>query len=110
MKERLGWTDTDLLKALRVLVETQSWQRKGPDAKEDEKMTETQAAVQYITSALCTSLESKEECVSAIQIELEVAVEYARVTFLLTPKAIERFDISLIPAWMQVRGLIFFIL
>lgn len=78
MKERLGWTDTELLRALLVLVETQSWQQKDPDAEDDENMTELQAAVQYITSAFHAPLESKEVCVSAIQDELEQAVEYAR--------------------------------
>ena len=67
------------MRALLVFVETQSWQQKDPDAEDDEIMTKILAAVQYITTAFCSPLEFKEVCVSAIQDELEEALEYAKV-------------------------------
>ena len=77
IKERLGWTDTNLLRALLVFVETQSWQEKDPSS-DGEEMAEVKAAVEYLVLVFRTPLESRGVCISAIQDELEEAVEYAR--------------------------------
>lgn len=81
MKDRLEWTDTNLLRAFLVFVETQSWMQRDDRSKDDtdsDDMADIGEAVEYIISVFHTPLETKGVCIATIQDELEEAVRYAR--------------------------------
>lgn len=77
IKERIGWTDTKLLRALLKLIETQSWQARN-DSAANGSLVDIKAAVDYIVQVFREPLESRGMCIATIQDELEEAVEYAR--------------------------------
>ena len=78
IKHRLEWTETGLLRALLVFLETQNWQEKDTGSDDEEDMADIRAAVQSLVSTFRIPLESRGVCMSTIQDELEEAVEYAR--------------------------------
>ena len=83
MKERLEWSDTKLLKAILVMLDTQSWhcttRRSFEDDGEDEDgLTELKAAVENIITKFREPSEAKGVTLAAIQDELEEFVHYAR--------------------------------
>jgi len=75
IKQRLEWTDTDILRALLAFVETQNWQEKDSDKDSEQDI---RAAVQCLVSTFRIPLESRGVCSASIQDELEEAVDYAR--------------------------------
>ena len=77
LKERLAWTDTNLLRSLLVLMETQSWQSRGGDDG-STAVSDVKEAAEYIVSIFCEPLESRGVCILSIQDELDEAVEYAQ--------------------------------
>ena len=84
MKERLEWSDAKLLRAILVMLDTQSWQctaRRSfeDDEEEDEHgLTELKSAVEYIITKFREPLEAKGVALAGIQDELEEVVHYAR--------------------------------
>ena len=85
IKERLEWSDIQLLRSILVFLETQSWQsRFSEDSSDDDGMldlddfAEVRAAVEYIISIFRIPLEAKGMCVASIQDEVEDVVSCAR--------------------------------
>jgi len=83
IKERLEWSDIQLIRSILVFLETQSWQSSfSKDSSDDhdgmldlDDFAEIRAAVEYIISIF---LEAKGMCVASIQDKVEDAVSYAR--------------------------------
>ena len=84
IRQRLEWTDVNLLQALLVFLETQNWQRRDSisdtvtDGSDDVGMADIRASLEYIVSIFRTPLQSRGVCLATIQDELEEAVSYAR--------------------------------
>lgn len=87
IKDRLQWSDMQLLRSILVFLETQSWCRKedppGPESEEigiaeDSGIVAILQAVEHIISIFRAPLEAKGMCVASIQDELEEVVDYAR--------------------------------
>ena len=81
MRERLEWSDTNLLRALLVFLETQSWMKRnvsGEEGDSDPSLVELKAAIELISSQFRGPLEATGVAVSCLQDEIEDAVEYAR--------------------------------
>ena len=78
IKHRFEWTDTSLLRALLVFLETQNWQEKESGSNGEEHMADIRAAMQSLVSTFRIPLESRGVCLSTIQDDIEEAVEYAR--------------------------------
>ena len=82
LKTRLEWSDVNLLRAILVFLETQSWlQRNDPsndDPDSDDGLANIRAALDLIITAFHAPLESKGVALETIQDELEEAVGYAR--------------------------------
>ena len=77
MRERLEWSDTELLRALLVFVETQSWAERG-DGQTDSSLVELKTAVELIVAQFRAPLEAAGVDLFRLQDEIEDAVEYAR--------------------------------
>ena len=88
IKERLEWSDIQLMRSILVFLETQSWQKSfseersgdhdgmlDPDA---DDFAEVRAAVEYIISIFRIPLEAKGMCAASIQDEVEDVISYAR--------------------------------
>ena len=81
MRERIQWSDTDLLRALLVFLETQSWMKRnvsGDEGDRDPALAELKAAIELILSQVRDPLEGTGVNVSSLQDEIEYAVGYAR--------------------------------
>ena len=88
IKERLEWSDIQLMRSILVFLETQNWQksfRQSKDSNDDhdgmldlDDFAEVRAAVEYIISIFRIPLEAKGKCVALIQDEVEDVVSYAR--------------------------------
>ena len=80
MRERLEWSDTELLRALLVFVETQSWMKRiaSGDSDTDLSLAELKAAIELISTQFRAPLEAAGVDLSTLQDEIEDAVEYAR--------------------------------
>ena len=81
MRERLEWSDVQLLRALLVFLETQSWMKRSSeegDSDPDPSLTEIKNALEYIVSLFRDPLEARGANVLVLQDEIEDAVEYAR--------------------------------
>ena len=78
----LEWRDVNLLRAILLFLETQSWlQRNDPsndDPDGDDGLANIRAASDLIITAFRAPLESKGVALETIQEELEEAVGYAR--------------------------------
>ena len=78
----LKWSDVNLLRAILMFLETQSWlQRNDPsndDPDGDDGLANIRAALDHIITAFRAPLESKGVTLETIQDELEEAVGYAR--------------------------------
>ena len=81
MRERLEWSDIDLLRALLVFLETQSWMKRnvtGDESDSDPSLAELTAAIEEISTQFRDPLEAAGVQVSSLHDEIEDAVEYAR--------------------------------
>ena len=92
MKERLQWSDTKLLRSLRVFLETQTWARRShaPVAvaesgnehetvtDKDYSLAEVKESVEHIATHFRLPLEAKGVSLISLQDEIEEAVEYTR--------------------------------
>ena len=81
MHERLEWSDTDLLRALLVFLETQSWMKRyvtGDESNSDPSLAELKAAIELISTQFRDPLEATGVHVSSLHDEIEDVVEYAR--------------------------------
>ena len=81
MRERLEWSDTGLLRALLVFLETQSWMKRNVTSDEsdsDPSLAELKAAIELISTQFRDPLEAAGVNVSSLHDEIEDAVEYAR--------------------------------
>lgn len=80
MRERLEWSDTNLLRALLVFLETQSWMKRNvSNSDSDPALVELKAAIELISSQFRDPLEATGVAVSSLQDEIEDAVDYARL-------------------------------
>ena len=77
IKGRLEWSDTALLRAILVFLDTQSWDCSYRSSESDD-LTEMKAAVELLVSKFREPLEAKGAVLAEIQDELEEVVEYAR--------------------------------
>ena len=80
-RERLEWSDTDLLRALLVFLETQSWMKRnvtGDESDSDPSLAELKAVIELISTQFRDPLEAAAVNVSSLHDEIEDAVEYAR--------------------------------
>ena len=81
MLERIEWSHTDLLRALLVFLETQSWMKRnvsGDESGRDPALAELKAAIELIPSQFRNPFEATGVNVSSLQDKIEDAVEYAR--------------------------------
>ena len=86
IKERLEWSDIQLIRSMLVFLETQSRQKSFSDDSSDgrdemmdlDDFAEVRASVEYIISIFRIPLEAKGMCVASIQDEVEDVVSYAR--------------------------------
>ena len=84
LKDRLQWSDMQLLRSILVFLETQSWLRKkdptvvDDTASDDDSLATILGAVEYIISIFRAPLEAKGMCIATIQDEVEEVVDYAR--------------------------------
>ena len=86
IKERLEWSDIQLMRAILVFLETQSWQKSFSEGSsgdhdgmlEPDDFAEVRAAADYIVSFFRIPLEAKGMCAASIQDEVEDVVSYAR--------------------------------
>ena len=96
MRERLTWSDTQLLRSLLVFLETQSWTKQIriasstvtislecedsnlSDGDDDKSLSEVKESVDFIASHFRAPLEAKGVVIATLQDEIEEAVEYAR--------------------------------
>jgi len=96
MRERLTWSDTKLLRALVVFLETQSWTKQihiassattnsegedvnlSDDDDDDKSLSEVKESVDFLASHFRVPLEAKGVVIATLQDEVEEAVEYAR--------------------------------
>ena len=96
IRERLMWSDTKLLCALLVFLETQSWRRQihvatsahnsdcedtdlsGDDDDDDKSLCEVKESVDYLALHFRLPLEAKGIVIASLQDEVKDAVEYAR--------------------------------
>lgn len=83
MRERLEWSDVNLLRSLLAFTETQNWAARvdAGDNDEDHSMDEVLRATEFLTSHFRIPLESKEVALDAIHDEVEDVVHYARRYF-----------------------------
>lgn len=77
IKERLEWSDVQLLRALLAFIETQNWVERDDD-EDDQASDNVRSAVEYIVSVFRVPLEAKGMCVATIYDELEEVMLYAR--------------------------------
>ena len=78
IKDRLRWSDLQLLRSLSVFLETQSWMRRDePDSSETDQsfFMEILQAVEYLVALFRAPLEAKGVCIASIQDELEDIVK-----------------------------------
>ena len=75
LRQRLEWSDRDMLRAILAFLDTQNWRIRG-DGVDD--LADIRAAVEVITSHFRVPLEAKCVSLSTIQDEVEEAVHYAR--------------------------------
>lgn len=82
MRARLEWSDVRMLRAILVLLDTQSWQLSPSSNSEEEDLeddlAEMREAVEYITSHFREPLEAKGVTMANMQDEIEEIVTYAR--------------------------------
>ena len=75
LKERLEWSDTNMLRAILAFLDTQNWQLAGEDV---DGLDDIRAAVEVIVAHFRVPLEAKNVSLCSIQDEVEEAVQYAR--------------------------------
>ena len=87
VKERLAWSDTDLLRAILVFLETQNWLCKCDNI---DDISEIKAAVEQVITHFRIPLEAKGVSVEVIQDEIEEAVQYARKYLAIDTKSYKK--------------------
>ena len=75
LRERLEWSDMDMLRAILAFLDTQNWRIVG---EEGDSLADIRSAVEVITTHFRVPLEAKEVDLCSIQDEVEEAVQYAR--------------------------------
>ena len=78
LKERLEWSDTQLLRSFLVFSDTKNWIHRLSEGNDDVSMGEVVNAVEYITGIFRSPLEAKGMCLSSIQDEIEEVIEFSR--------------------------------
>ena len=78
LKERLEWSDTQLLRSFLVFIDTTNWIHRLSESNDDVSMGEVVNAVEYITGIFRFPLEAKGMCLSSIQNEIEEVIEFSR--------------------------------
>ena len=92
LQERLAWSDKDLLRALLVFLETQTWTKRGcassatadsllqddMDLEDDPSIAEVKEAVEVISTDFRIPLEAKGLSFVTLQDEIEEVIKYAR--------------------------------
>lgn len=86
MRDRLEWSNIDLLRSILVFLDTQNWQcheaetddSSGSGSEDDACLAEIQTAVSTITEFFQASLEAKGIELCSIQDEVDDAVLFAR--------------------------------
>lgn len=81
MRNRLQWSDVQLLRSIVVFLDTPGWHHLSDDSEEeadDRSLTEVKSAVEYIVSLFREPLEASDVDLAYIQDEVEEVVEYAR--------------------------------
>ena len=84
MRDRLEWTDVEILRNILVFLDTNSWRCPVSDstnsqtAEKDEVLAKVQSAVEYISTSFREPLEAKGVALHSLQDEMEEVVEYAR--------------------------------
>ena len=76
LRERLEWSDLEMLRSILVFLDTQSWRVVAGTEVDD--LAEIQTAVEHITAHFREPLAAKNICFISIPDELEEAVTYAR--------------------------------
>ena len=77
MKERLEWSDTEVLRTILVFIDTENWQQKDLLGS-DDGLSDIRTAVDKVLSMFLPPLEAKGMCAAVIQNEVENIVEHAR--------------------------------
>ena len=75
LRERLEWSDMDMLRAILAFLDTQNWRIVD---EEGDSLADIRSAVEVITTHFRVPLEAKEVDLCSIQDEVEEAVQYAR--------------------------------
>ena len=86
MRARLEWSDVKMLRAILVLLDTQSWRLpptgdhsdKDDSQEEEDDLGEIKDAAEYVTSHFRKPLEVKGVTMASFQDEIEEIVPYAR--------------------------------
>ena len=83
MKTRLEWSDVKMLRAIFVLLDTQSWHLlprcdHSNTEEEEDDLAEIREAAEYVTSHFRKPLEAKGVTLASFQDEIEEIVPYAR--------------------------------
>ena len=89
LQERLAWSDKNLLRALLVFLETQTWTKRGCASsadsllqedidQDDPSIAEVKEAVEVISTHFRIPLEAKGLSFVTLQDEIEEVIEYAR--------------------------------
>ena len=87
LKERLAWSDLQLLRSILVFLDTCSWAPRQLRAasrdseQEDDKIddkAEIRAAIEHISSIFREPLEAKNACLASIQDEVDEVVDFCR--------------------------------
>ena len=77
MKERLEWSDTEMLRAILVFIDTENWQQRDLLGS-DDGLSNIRTAVDKVLSIFLPPLEAKEMCAAVIEDEVEDILEHAR--------------------------------
>lgn len=96
IKERLEWSDIQLMRSILVFLETQSWQKSfseldSHDDHEDvDDFAEVRAAVEYIISIFRIPLEAKGMCVAQFKMKWKMLYPTQGSTFQLVQRTITK--------------------
>ena len=89
LKERLAWSDMQLLRSILVFLDTCSWASRakrrradGSDSEQEEDeeddKAEIRAAAEYISSIFREPLEAKNACLASLNDEVDEVVDFCR--------------------------------
>lgn len=78
MRDRLEWSDVDLMRSILLFLDTQSWQDSEGSSADDDHLSEIKSALISITDVFRAPLEAKGADLTSILDEIEDIVDYAR--------------------------------